>query len=157
MEFLEDDFIDPEELADGKVLLYLKNRFRSNTIRENVIPMLGCLRDSVVFVPLKESPRGTLPGRRPQPDLLAAPDGGRFLPVFSQREQIPPDYAESFVIAPMNAMDCLSLAHAEENVLGLVLDAFTEQVILPFEIADAMEDFPSRLRPQAERTPASGS
>ena len=84
------------------------------------------------------------------PDVLTDPAGGRFLPVFSQLLQLPADYAEHFTVTPMKAMDCLALAHQTEGVLGLVLDAFTEQVSMPFEIADAMEDFPSQLRPEPQ-------
>ena len=146
------EYIDPKELEDGKVLLYLKHRFCDNAVRENLIPLLGCMRDSVLFVPFHPAGETPVPASpvpyRMVPDILKDPSGNGFLPVFSQVQQLPPDYAEQFSITPLKAMDCLALAHQTEGVAGLVLDAFTEQVTRPFEIADALEDFPSQRPPE---------
>ena len=145
------EYIDPEELADGKVLLYLKSRFRDNAVRETLIPLLGYMRDSVLYVPFHPAGEGaeavSPAPYRLMPDILKDPSGKGFLPVFSQIQQLPADYAAQFTVSPVKAMDCLALAHQTDGVSGLVLDAFTEQVTMPFEIADALEDFPSQLRP----------
>ena len=37
------------------------------------------------------------------------------------------------------------MAHAAEDVEGLVLDAFTRPLMLPFQIADTLPELPSHL------------
>ena len=48
----EKDFVDPEILKNGNVLLLLKQRFIENRSEETIIPLLCCLGDSQVIVPM---------------------------------------------------------------------------------------------------------
>ena len=84
---------------------------------------------------------------RMRPDILKSPDGKLWLPVFTQKEQIPEDYKSGFSIIPMHILRCIGMAHATEGVFGLVVDAFTDAASLPFEIVDIVPQLPSRLNP----------
>ncbi|MBE7027328.1 MAG: hypothetical protein E7410_07215, partial [Ruminococcaceae bacterium] len=44
--------IDKKTLESGRVLLYLKHEFLSNRSKETLFPLLSCLRDSNVIVPV---------------------------------------------------------------------------------------------------------
>ena len=48
----EKDFVDPEILKNGNVLLLLKQSFIENRSEETIIPFLCCLGDSQVIVPM---------------------------------------------------------------------------------------------------------
>ena len=48
----EKDFVDPEILKNGNVLLLLKQSFIENRSEETIIPLLCCLGDSQVIVPM---------------------------------------------------------------------------------------------------------
>ena len=70
-------------LADGSELVYLKDRFQQKKTKEQLDWLRACIRDSKFHVPL-------LPISH-KPDLCESDDGKRFLPVFSQRKQMPPE------------------------------------------------------------------
>lgn len=158
------DYIERKTLEDGKVLLVLKHGFIENRCTETFIPFLSCLRDSEVWVPmiaiLSEADQQSLLGVREgdlwqnkeeirmKPDTLRSPDGKLWFPVFTQKEQIPEDYAQGFSIVPLPTLRCLNMAHAIDGVEGIVVDAFTDTVVLEFELADIMENIPSRLAPE---------
>lgn len=154
------DYIDPKTLESGRVLLALKSMFNENRCKETLLPLLACLRDSVVYVPMnarlsEEDQKCALNLKvgdvwsnnddiRLTPDTLRSPDGKLWLPIFTQKEQIPEDYRKGFSIIPLPALRCLNMAHATDGVEGLVIDAFTEDTVLTFEIADIMKLLSSR-------------
>ena len=156
------DMINPEDLADGKVLLDLKDKFISEPTQENLFPLLCCLRDSVVSVPFvvemseedKKRAVSTQEGEtftnkdevKLTADILKAENGMKFFPVFSQEEQMPEEYKQRFTVIPITMMDCLKMAHGDSSVSGLVLDGFTTSFVLPFDLADYMAQIPSRLQ-----------
>lgn len=47
-----EEYIDAKTLESGKVLLYLKHNFLENRSQETLFPLLSCLRDSQVLVPM---------------------------------------------------------------------------------------------------------
>lgn len=131
-----------EMLKDGSTLCYLKHRFLSKKTREQLDWLLACLRDSVLIVP-------TLPVSG-KPDFLESDDGVRFLPVFSQEKQLPPDYMEEFDLRRMRIEECVGLAKEYPDCSGLVLDGFTEAMIIEYDLTDAILRIPSRLHPKEE-------
>lgn len=157
-------YIDPSVLENGKVLLSLKQDFINERTRPNVIALLGCLRDSCVWVPVsmalsgrdQEALMGVKAGDtwenqdqiRLRPDILETPDQKRWFPIFTQREQIPEEYARNFSIARISALRCLELANSMEGIEGFLLDAFTAPLALPFAIVNIMTELESRLAPK---------
>ncbi len=157
-------YINPEALRDGVVLFRLKQEFLKKQSRENLFPLLCCLRDSVVQVPMnvilgeedQESLKKMKPGElwksgediRMKPDILKAPDGKLWFPVFSQEKQIPESYKKNFSIVPMEMLHCIEMAHHTRDVEGLIVDAFSDAVSLPFQLADIIKELPSQLQPK---------
>lgn len=154
--------VSPKTLENGKVLCYLKLRFLEDIGDEQAMAaLLSCLRDSNVWVPCQvrmeaedlEQFQAAKAGEvittqeetRLAPDILRAKDGALYFPMFSQREQIPEEYGAHFSLLSIPALRCLSMAHAAEDVEGLVLDAFTRPLMLPFQIADTLPELPSHL------------
>lgn len=157
--------VNPETLENGKVLCYLKLRFLEDIGDEQAMTaFLTCLRDSNVWVPCRigmeaedleqfqKAKTGemitTQNETRLEPDILQTKVGELYFPIFSQREQIPEEYGAHFSLLSMPALRCLSMAHAIQDVEGLVLDAFTRPLMIPFQIADSLPEFPSRLAAQ---------
>ena len=69
-----------------------------------------------------------------KPDLLQN-DEGTFFPAFSNAEQMPPEYAENFSPLHIPAVQCIRMASQMKNINGIVLDAFTEAMLIPMESA----------------------
>ncbi len=137
-----------ETLADGNMLRYLKNRFMNDRSQDNLISLLACLRDSVVLVPMNIA--GDSEGVNPvpvryRPELLRGPDGGLYFPVFTQKETIPETFESNFTWTPVEAVQCVRMAHSENGITGLVIDAFTEVLTMPMNVADLIEKIPSSL------------
>lgn len=159
-------YIDPKVLESGNVLLQLKQDLIKNRTRDSFLSLLGCLRDSTVWVPMsalvskrdQESLVGVKAGDtwisqdeiRLRPDILLSPDQKHWFPIFSQKEQIPEGYARAFSIIQVSALRCLSIAHNIEGVEGLILDAFTAPLELPFTVADIMPELESMLKQEPE-------
>lgn len=140
--------ITREMLADGNMLRYLKTKFMNDRSQDNLISLLACMRDSTVLVPMnvssadgQEAPAAL----RYRPELLRGPDGGLYFPVFTQKETIPPAFENSFTWTPIEVLQCLRMAHVEEGVTGLVLDAFNEVLTMPMNVADVIPNIPSSL------------
>ncbi|MCI8496996.1 MAG: SseB family protein [Clostridiales bacterium] len=156
--------VNPKALENGEVLVRLKWEFLKARSREALFPLLCCLRDSVVHVPmnaiLSEEDQKRIAGMKSgghwqnneeiglKPDILKAPDGKLWFPVFSRVKEIPEHYKNHFSIIPMKAVECVRIAHTVQDVEGIVLDAFSDTVSLPFQMADIMEQLPSQLPPE---------
>lgn len=161
------EYINPETLQNGNVLLYLKHSFIEKKSGEAMLPLLCCLRDSQVIVPMNaiisdediNSLMGAKKGDiltnkndiRLKPDILQ--NGKQFLfPMFSNEGEMPEDYASRFSSINMNVVDCIKMAKSYKKVSGIVLDAFTDPVILPYSIADMILEIESRLPSQSSDT-----
>ena len=133
----EDIKFTQEMLKDGSELVYLKHRFQTKKTKEQLDWLFACIRDSLLIVPL-------IPISH-KPDLMEDPDRRKYLPLFSQKEQLPPDYADEFDLAYMSFAECADLAHSQKDAEGMALDPFTETMIIEYDMADVILKMPSRL------------
>lgn len=129
-------------LKDGSTLVFLKKRYLSKETKEQLDWVLSCMKDSILIVP-------TLPGSG-KPDMLERDDGARFLPVFSNMGEIPPDYAEEFVLKELDIEACLALMRGTEGCRGLALDGLTEPLVLESNLAESILTKPSRRNEDTE-------
>lgn len=152
--------ISRETLASGNVLRYLVKLFNDNGTEENFISVLRCLRDSKVWVPcsMKMSDAdsqkfsGASVGDVVQstndisltPDILANGDN-LFFPTFSGIEQMGEEYSSRFSKIELHFLDCISMAREKEGLSGIVLDAFTQPIIIAEEIFSFIEQLPSEI------------
>ena len=157
-------------LEDGKVLKVLVDNFLNNRNEKTLLPFLSCLRDSIVWVPVtpyfSERDEEQLLSHlevgyefktedpiRMKPDILEAPDGDKWFPIFSSEDEVVGEYKDlHFSYVPIRTLDCLNMAHNYESdgVKGIVLDAFTRGLNIPFEISDIMRNLPSNVKEDEE-------
>ena len=142
--------LNKQDYEDGKLLRYFKHVFLTEQTRRALMPVLGALRDTAVIVPVQISvsdadaekilqlKKGETFDVKDQfkfkPDLLQN-DEGTFFPAFSNAEQMPPEYAENFSPLHIPAVQCIRMASQMKNINGIVLDAFTEAMLIPMESA----------------------
>ncbi|MBQ9906291.1 MAG: SseB family protein [Oscillospiraceae bacterium] len=154
--------ISKKELENGNLLRFLKHRFLTQQNRQTLMPVLSCLRDSEVIVPVQvnvsdadrarilNAAKGesvdTIDPVSFKPDLLQSEDG-TFLPVFSSADQIDPEYAKNFALLTVPAVQCIRTALDMKDVSGLVIDAFTEAMLVPKESAEIILKMKSHLEP----------
>ena len=157
-----DQKISKKELENGNLLRFLKHRFLTQQNRQTLMPVLSCLRDSEVIVPVQvnvsdadrarilNAAKGesvdTIDPVSFKPDLLQSEDG-TFLPVFSSADQIDPEYAKNFALLTVPAVQCIRTALDMKDVSGLVIDAFTEAMLVPKESAEIILKMKSHLEP----------
>lgn len=147
--------MDPEvlakELENGDVLVNLRNYFITQKTPENLMPLLKCMKDSQIIVPmnleLSEEDLNRFEnaedGERMEtsdeikmlPAILEA-KGKRLFPMFSQVEQIPEDFKNDHNLVKMPTVQALNMAHAIKDLDGIVLDPLTAPVAMPFVTAD---------------------
>lgn len=123
-------------LEDGSLLVYLKQRFLSKKTAEQREWLFACIRDSNMIVP--ELPLSH------KPDLLETEDGIKYLPIFSREEEMPGDYRDEFELISKNFEACCEQARSTEGLSGLVLDGFTDPMIIEFSMANVILNTPSR-------------
>ena len=140
-----------KELANGGVLVALKNHFTHEKNKENLIALLKCLKDSHVIVPMaldmsdedRERIANASEGEeietrdeiKMQPEILEA-KGKRFFPIFSQTQQMPEEFGTSHNLMSMTTVEALDMAHQIDGLDGVVLDAFSQSVAMPFVTID---------------------
>ena len=140
-----------KELENGDVLVALKSRCAEEKNQENLIALLKCMKDSKVIVPMRiemseedaarieNATDGEEIETRDEikmvPEILQAKEK-RFFPMFSQIGQIPKEFGTSHNLMSMPTSEALDMAHQIENLDGIVLDAFSKSVAMPFVTAD---------------------
>lgn len=153
--------VNEEVLRSGKILIYLRDQFLANRSKETLFPLLNCLRDSKVIVPVsmamskqdaekfaKSKAGETVTASGPirfRPDILKKGEKC-FLPMFSNKEQIPANYRENFSTISVSVLQCLEMAKKNQKICGLVLDAYTKPVVLEYPVADLIPKFESKLK-----------
>ena len=140
-----------KKLENGDVLVALKSRFAEEKNQENLIALLKCMKDSKVIVPMRiemseedaarieNATDGEEIETRDEikmvPEILQAKEK-RFFPMFSQIGQIPKEFGTSHNLMSIPTSEALDMAHQIENLDGIVLDAFSKSVAMPFVTAD---------------------
>ena len=159
-----------EELEDGSVLKAAIGTFNAERNERNFIEVLQLLRDSNIWVPctavmserdqkrfeelladldgnfekLEGKEFVALDETRFIPDILQNGDA-LFFPVFSSDEEMG-EYGNNFSKVGKHFLEALVLAKNNENDLaGIVVNAFTEPFILGKELWDAVANMDSRL------------
>lgn len=154
-------YIDPKKLEDGKVLVYFKHKYLEESTEDNIYPLLACLRDSQVLVPMnvtmseedeamfKNADVGDLLQSKDDirliPDILQS-DDKYYFPMFSNKEQMPEDYANHFSIITLPVVQCIEMAKNIDNLNGLVIDAFTDPMVIKFDLADVILKMESSVK-----------
>lgn len=148
-------FISPDALSDGKVLVTLKKSYLEEKNENNLLALISCFSDSILLVPMNKGDENEKVSDM-LPRIIKDKNGKNLLPVFSQDAQIPDEKKDEATYIPIEAMTCIEMAHSIENSSGIILDAFTEPVVFPFNVIDASYDIASRLRSENEEGEPAG-
>ena len=143
-----------EELADGNILVSLKNAFLQNKTKEDFIQLICCLRDSIFKVPFNieltegdiEKLQNNLVNEKNimdlesistfSPILLSNADGITAFPLFSNMEQIGDQYKDySCSIFELNFQECAEFAKGIKCD-QIVLDPYTTPYVMDMELVD---------------------
>lgn len=156
-----------ESLENGKVLKVIADMFLKDRNKKTLFTLLSCLRDSIVWIPAnvemserdeKELLDHAEVGRiftnqdpiTYKPDILESPDGLKWLPMFSSKDEVIGDYKDyPFSYVPVDVINCVRMAH-KYGANGVVLDPFTRAIDIPFAVADVIKDLLSHLEDEEE-------
>lgn len=176
--------VDAKTLENGKVLEYLISEFQNNKCEETLFPMLGCLRDSMIWVLAditlsKTDEQGILASIGIEKDvteisdedierangkiqegavyystedtvietvLLEGSDGQVWYPIFTTKDAISEENRNGKSLVKVPAIQILYKAHETPHISGLVINAYLDNVLLPFKIADYMIKMQSLLK-----------
>ena len=160
--------VTAEDLADGGMLRDAIAKFNKDKTQDNFIEVLEILRDSLVWIPcnvvigeadeefLKEiadkdekevkGAEFTLQDdMRMIPDILKNGDN-YFFPVFSGMDEMG-EYGNDFSKVQKHFIEAMSLAIGnEKDVVGIVIDAFSEPMIIDEDLFDIILGMKSRLQ-----------
>lgn len=163
--------ITEEDLEDGSMLEAAVHKFNEERNELNFLDLLGILRDSYVWVPCTavmsdadqkrmEELIDNLNGDTDKlkgmefvpkdetrfiPDILQNGDEF-FFPIFSTVEAMG-EYGDNFSKVQKHILEVIPAArNNEKDVVGIVLNAFSEPFILGKEIWDIIESMKSRIQ-----------
>lgn len=158
--------VDKDILKDGNVLRVLKDNFKNNPNNETLIPFFRCLLDSTLYVPmymvnnpisedklkdLKVGDTFTLEeGLRLRADYLSGESGQIYFPMFSSENEAPEDYRNRFSVMPMTIEQCLEFAQGKDDCVGMVLDAFTSNLVIKDELSKILKEFIESVKKEEE-------
>ena len=164
-----------EDLEDGQMLCDAIAGFNEERTEDGFFEILELLRDSFVWVPCTvqmgendtaaiekmveqagddpESLKGTEFTSQEQtyfvPDILQNGDAF-FFPAFSSIEAMG-EYGESFSKVRMHMLDVIGAAkNCNQDLVGIVIDAFTEPFVLEEKVYDIVENMKSRIEEAGE-------
>ena len=153
-----------ETLESGKVLEVLIERFIKDRTEQNLFPILGCLRDSFVWIPgtmvmseadaekFKNAHKGdTITSdfdMKFEPDILQNGDE-KFYPVFSSCEAMG-EYGNGFSKIQKHFFEAMSYAMGKEETVGIVVNAFSTPFVVPKEWFEGISQIPSNIEDEGE-------
>lgn len=153
-----------ETLENGKVLEILIERFIQDRTENNLFPILGCLRDSFVWIPgtvvmnkedeekFKNARKGdtvtTDFDMKFEPDILQNGDE-KFYPVFSSVEAMG-EYGNRFSKIQKHFFEAMSYAMGKEETVGIVVNAFSNDFIVPKEWFESISNLPTQIEEEEE-------
>ena len=149
-----------EKLADGNVLLAVKERLQDDMNEDNLIELMQVLRDSVLILPMRvlmsaadeermrlyeENMKLVVENDVQVLPATATIEGENCMFVFSQAEQIPVEYSDAVTLMRAPRAKVYEYVSGDASLDAIVLDPFTENLELTRELADAISQLPSRL------------
>lgn len=163
--------ITEEDLEDGSMLEAAVHKFNEERNELNFLDLLGILRDSYVWVPCtavmsdadQKRMEELIDNLNGDPDKLKGmefvpKDETRFIPdilqngdefffpIFSTAEAMG-EYGDNFSKVQKHILEVIPAArNNEKDVVGIVLNAFSEPFILGKEIWDIVESMKSRIQ-----------
>ena len=161
---MEPKKLSREKLADGSVLLFLKERFQDDMNEDNLIELMQVLRDSILLVPMKvlmsaaDAERMRLYEENmkfvAENDIQVVPatatlEDQNYMFIFSQPEQIPVDYSDPVNSTRIPWETVYQYFIEDEGIYGIVLDPFTETLEIPEELIHAISRMDSALVDEA--------
>ena len=140
-----------KDLENGKVLNELIKRFVDEPKGENLYPVLLCLIDSDVQVPMnmviseedmKKMENSNVGDElslsnevRMRPDWLQNPNTNKlYFPIFSTIEDATEEYSSNFSWINMDIDTCINFVEDNEECSGLILNAFTTPIVIEDDI-----------------------
>lgn len=149
-----------EKLADGNVLVSVKERFRDDMTDENLMELMQLLRDSVLILPMRvimsaadeermrlydENMKLVIENEVQVVPATVVIEDKNYLFIFSQAEQIPVEYSDTVTLMKAPFPKVYQYLMEDESIDGTVLDPFSEDLELPRELMGAIAQMPSRL------------
>lgn len=152
--------LSKEKLADGNVLLFLKERFQDDMNEDNLVELMQVLRESVLILPMQvimsksdqEMMKMNDVGVKfvPEDEIQVLPattrvEGDKCMFVFSQAEQIPVDYSDAVSLMRAPFLKAYRYFKDDPTIACMLLDPFTENLELPGELLDAIAQMEPRF------------
>ena len=111
-------------------LITLKKDFLESRSMESLAKVLDYLVNARVLIPQVHTGKGH---HDMHTDLFKNEKDDIFYPVFSNEEQLPEEYRKMVETHEKAAVDCMAEARALAGVKCLVLDPFTDAMVIPYD------------------------
>jgi hypothetical protein len=142
----------------GEELAALVEVFTADQSDENFVAVLDYLHDIDVIIPMTDVDEDeghgiadaeigdiiTEEGKRLTPEVLEDPSGDQAFPVYATEAEIQKDYDDTFTFVTVPFMQVVEVA-SNYNVLGIIIDPFSEQLLIEKEYFDDIKKRPWRL------------
>ena len=148
-----------ETLENGNVLKALILRYLNDWKEENLFPVLGCLRDSFVWIPgrmimsemdlqkFANAKKGDTISNdeviKFEPDILQNGEY-KFFPVFSSTEEMG-EYGNGFSKVEKHFFEAMNFAMGKEETVGIVVNAFSTPFVVPKEWFEIISQIPTNI------------
>lgn len=111
-------------------LILLKKEFLDGHSKECLKKVLDCLVNTEVLIPKVHTGKGH---HGMHTDLFKNEKDDIFYPIFSNEDQLPAEYKSLVETEKRTAADCMAEARALAGVKCLVLDPFTDAMVIPYD------------------------
>lgn len=128
------------ELQNQKIAGLIEN-FHNDKNDKTFKAVFDVLLTSVMLVPMSpvpENERTEKNNMQFRPGIITNQDGEKFFPAFSDKSQIPEDYAKKFSMIAVPFASCCDLATKIPECSKLLINPFTKQFIINAKLADTI-------------------
>ncbi len=151
--------IERSSLEGGVVLRETIKEARRRNSKSSKFMMFSCIRDSIFIVPcevgsgLPQIDPGSISEGdvitfeedvRFKPAHLVTGNGDKLLPLFSGDDCLGDSFDDCPLRLSMSFEDCVDMA--KKSGMDLIIDAFTDQVVIPIDLAEILLTIPTRIK-----------
>ncbi len=118
------------EEVEAQIKLYLKEK-----TGENLNALIELLRTRRILIPANSDEE-----KKPRPCLIDSPSKGKFLPIYTSREQVPKEPGSDGLVNMPYLMANRMAAAQGEKLNGIILNPFSDNLIFKRELVERIEE-----------------
>lgn len=137
--------LDRSLFENGKLLRHIYAEAKASGANYNQFLLFSCIRDTPFLALCKSG--GDISKKDFAVAELTSKTGAKYMPIFSDEDQIGATFEDFPDHVLLSFEECVTLA--ENAGLDIIIDAFSNQMVVPMSLAKKIVEIPTRIKEDA--------